>query len=118
MKEVYRDKYVVDADKPGYEGEALARYFIELVALHGGDYAETLKVNSDGRVSINSRKGDRAPALLPSLTATRMSGQGPTIEDMYLILKELADNLPGYEVSVNENRAAGTIAYRIKKADQ
>jgi hypothetical protein len=115
MKEVYREEHVEDAGNPSYEAEELAGYFRKLIAIHGGEYSESLIVKPDGRVSIDSRNGDGAPALLPSLTSTRIGGQGPRVEEVYRILKNTAEHLPGYKVSINEDRTSGNIFYRISR---
>ncbi len=114
MNERYTEPLNSTENKPDYDRAELMKEIIELVSYHGGEYSESLKVGTDGRMLLSSRNRDEALAYLPALTTT-LVGDAPSIEDMYGILKDMADHLQGYEVTINEDRTAGSFEYHIRK---
>jgi hypothetical protein len=113
MNERYTESLKNAENKPDYDRKELMEEIKELVSDHGGEYSESLKVGADGRMLLSSRNRDKALALLPALTTT-LNGDAPSIEDMYGILKDIADDLQGYEVSINEDRTTGSFEYHIR----
>lgn len=97
-----------------YDRAEMARGFAKMVDGNGGEYGESLKVDSAGRIISTSRNRDKAPAYLPAFLETR-HGDDPSVEDIYRALRDLGDALPGYEISINEDRTAGILEYRIKQ---
>lgn len=114
MQEKQGGESWVEEDKPKYDREKVARDLAKLADANGGEYGESLRVDSAGRVMCESRNGDEAPALLP-LSLERRDGSDPSIEDIYQALRDFGDALPGYEISINEDRTAGILEYRIKR---
>lgn len=114
MTERLGERLDAEEDKPRFNRYELAGQLAELVAVNGGEYGETLKVDPAGRVMHRSRHGDNSPAYLPAFLETRQR-HDPSIEDMYQALRDIGDALPGYEISINEDRTAGVLEYRIRR---
>jgi|ERR1039458_7067067 hypothetical protein len=114
MNEKYNQQLDIEGDRPEYDVEELAGELKGLVSFYKGEYSESLRVGPDGQIQVNSRNRDKAPAFLPGLIITQ-DGRGPSIDEMYGILKDVADHLPEYEVSINEDRTAGSFEYRVRK---
>jgi hypothetical protein len=114
MNEKYNEQFGSEGNGSEYDVEEIVGELKEMVSFYG-QYSESLKLGSDGRILFLSRNGDQAPAFLPVLAAR--DGHGPSIDEMYGVLKDVADHLPEYEVSINEDRTAGSFEYRIRKKE-
>jgi hypothetical protein len=116
MNERYNEQLDLKGNQPEYDLEELVGDLKKMVSSYNGEYSESLKVDSDGRIQVNSRNRDKAPAFLPGLIMTR-DGRGPSIDEMYGVLKDVADHLPEYEVSISEDRTAESFEYRIREKE-
>lgn len=116
MNERYDEQPDLSDNQVEYDPEELVGDLKRMVSFYKGEYSESLNVDSDGRIQVNSRNRDKAPAFLPGLIITR-DGRGPSIDEMYDVLKVVAARLPEYEVSISEDRTAGSFEYRIREKE-
>jgi hypothetical protein len=111
------DERLPEGNRFRHAPEEVARFLEKAAELHGGEYMESLKVNSAGRIISDSRYGDELPAFL-AMALESPDGSEPAVEDIYQFLKAIGEFLPGYRISINEDRAAGLLEYRLEKSDK
>jgi hypothetical protein len=91
----------------------------ELLKINGGQYSETLRIGGDGHTSTEHRTHDAGIPWLSNMLSREASNGGkmvgPTSEDIYQLLHQVAISFPSIEVEIVENDSRTEISYTISE---
>lgn len=98
--------------------------FSSLIDQEGGQYSETLLVRPDGFISMETRKDRVGPPYLAALfteyrqdPGKRAEYRGPSVEQFYQVISELAKEMPGFRFHIEEEPHRQWLRYTVTKDD-